>query len=146
MLRLLAGLGPKPFRPRLYVLAESDTTSEPRIHELERQLGSSSSSSTDYRITRIPRSREVGQSWISTVITTLQAATSSLALLCTDPPDMARLAGIVSTRIVYVESFARVNSLSLSGKILYRIADCFVVQWPQLAARYPKAVFRGRLV
>ena len=50
-------------------------------------------------------------------------------------------------RIVYVESIARVSSLSLSGSILYRgrVADGFFVQWPGLAAKYPRAKFSGRL-
>ena len=48
-------------------------------------------------------------------------------------------------RLVYVESIARVDTLSLSGKILYKIADQFFVQWPQLQAKYPRALFVGRL-
>jgi len=37
------------------------------------------------------------------------------------------------TRIIYVESFARVKSLSLSGKLLRPFVDKFVVQWPEAA-------------
>jgi len=36
-------------------------------------------------------------------------------------------------RTVYVESWARVKKLSLSGVLLERVVDRFVVQWPQLA-------------
>ncbi|KAH6581351.1 hypothetical protein BASA60_002472 [Batrachochytrium salamandrivorans] len=57
-----------------------------------------------------------------------------------------RCMGIINTRVVYVESLARVQDLSLSGKILYRIVDQFVVQWPQLKMKYPNAVYVGRLV
>jgi hypothetical protein len=35
-------------------------------------------------------------------------------------------------RIVFIESFCRVASLSMSGLMLYAIVDEFVVQWPQL--------------
>lgn len=38
--------------------------------------------------------------------------------------------GLKHTRIIYVESFARVTSLSLSGKLLRPFVDTFVVQWP----------------
>ena len=50
-------------------------------------------------------------------------------------------------RIVYVESIARVASLSLSGKILYhaRMADAFFVQWPDLQRRFPRSRYKGRL-
>lgn len=41
-----------------------------------------------------------------------------------------QLLGRPAPQIIYVESFARVNSLSLSGKILKNIVDEFVVQWP----------------
>ena len=47
--------------------------------------------------------------------------------------------------LVYVESIARVDTLSLSGKILYRIADQMFVQWPQLQHKYPRALCVGRL-
>jgi beta-1,4-N-acetylglucosaminyltransferase len=45
--------------------------------------------------------------------------------------------GVKKVSIVFVESFARVNDLSLSGKLLYYIADMFIVQWPGLAVKYP---------
>ncbi|KAF3281213.1 UDP-N-acetylglucosamine transferase subunit [Orbilia oligospora] len=54
--------------------------------------------------------------------------------------------GRCSTRIIYVESFARVTTLSLSGKLLLPLADRFLVQWPQLAERYPGAEHLGFLV
>lgn len=41
-----------------------------------------------------------------------------------------QLLGQRSPQIIYVESFARVNSLSLSGKILKNVVDEFIVQWP----------------
>ena len=50
-------------------------------------------------------------------------------------------------RVVYVESIARVSSVSLSGAILYwsHLTDGFFVQWPELLAKYPRAHFGGRL-
>jgi hypothetical protein len=50
------------------------------------------------------------------------------------------------TQIVYVESVARCNTLSLSGKLMYLFADKFIVQWPSLKEKYPKAIYLGRLV
>jgi beta-1,4-N-acetylglucosaminyltransferase len=44
-------------------------------------------------------------------------------------PEIARL------RTVYVESWARVRTLSVSGRILLPIADRFLVQWLPLAGR-----------
>ena len=42
-------------------------------------------------------------------------------------------------KVIFVESMARVEDLSLSGKIAYRFADVFVVYWESLARKYPKA-------
>lgn len=35
------------------------------------------------------------------------------------------------TRLIYVESFTRVRRLSLSGRMVYPLADVFFVQWPR---------------
>jgi hypothetical protein len=48
-------------------------------------------------------------------------------------------------KVIFIESFARVQGLSLSGKFLYPIASRFIVQWPQLASRYSGAEYVGRL-
>lgn len=49
-------------------------------------------------------------------------------------------------RTMYVESFARVKTLSLSGKILVRIVDRFLVQWEELEGVGGRAEFWGMLV
>ena len=38
-------------------------------------------------------------------------------------------------RTVYIESWARVKKLSLSGKLMLRVVDRFFVQWPQLLGK-----------
>lgn len=60
---------------------------------------------------------------------------------------LRRLAGAAQTRIVYVESIARVRSLSLTGLILYhcRATSAFFVQWPALQQQYPRSTYEGRL-
>lgn len=54
--------------------------------------------------------------------------------------------GLKRVLIVYVESICRVETLSLSGKILYYFSDYFFVQWAPLKDKYPKAICLGRLV
>jgi beta-1,4-N-acetylglucosaminyltransferase len=52
-----------------------------------------------------------------------------------------------SMRTIYVESWARVRRLSLSGKILLRVVDRFLVQWERLAKELNgKAEYIGVLV
>lgn len=53
---------------------------------------------------------------------------------------------LMDVRIIFVETGSRVRSLSLTGRIMYRWADLFFVQWPQLADNLPRAIYAGRLV
>ena len=42
-------------------------------------------------------------------------------------------------KIIFIETMARLEDLSLSGKIAYRFADVFIVYWKSLLKKYPKA-------
>jgi UDP-N-acetylglucosamine:LPS N-acetylglucosamine transferase len=57
--------------------------------------------------------------------------------------NFAFAAWLLGIRIVYVESISRSRELSISGRLVYPIADEFYVQWPDLCQKYPKAVFKG---
>ncbi len=51
------------------------------------------------------------------------------------------------TKLIFLESLARVNALSYTGKLLYPIVDLFLVQWPELLEKAGhKAVYGGRLI
>ncbi|EEC13566.1 conserved hypothetical protein [Ixodes scapularis] len=81
-----------------------------------------------------------------------RVASSSQALLLRflsskkDDSDSPEVLGIKKASVVYVESFCRVETLSITGRVLYHLADHFVVQWPQLSAKYPRAKYHGLLV
>jgi len=49
-------------------------------------------------------------------------------------------------RIVFVETFTRISLPSLTGRIMYRLADVFFYQWQTLAKYFPKGKYLGRLV
>lgn len=53
------------------------------------------------------------------------------------------LGKMMGTKIVYIESFARTESPSLTGRLMYKIADLFIVQWEDMLKHFPKAVFGG---
>lgn len=55
----------------------------------------------------------------------------------------ARALGITT---VYVESLTRIHELSLTGRLVYPVANGFYVQWPELAARYARAEYRGQII
>lgn len=45
--------------------------------------------------------------------------------------------------IIYIESFARVDEASLTGKLMYPLADLFLVQWEDMLKVFPKAIYAG---
>lgn len=107
----------------------------------------------------IHRARKVGEPIPSSIVSTLRSTLDALLwiwamrksppglILCNGPAICVpiALAGYLSkafyslwaryqTRVVYIESLARVQSLSVTGKILYWFVDGFVVHWPACAS------------
>ncbi|MBR6535680.1 MAG: polysaccharide biosynthesis protein [Lachnospiraceae bacterium] len=56
---------------------------------------------------------------------------------------LALLMKLFGGKLIYLESFAKVTSKTLSGKILYRFADQFYVQWEEMLKLYPNAIYKG---
>ena len=50
---------------------------------------------------------------------------------------------LFNRKLIYIESFAKVTSKTLSGKLLYKYADQFYVQWEEMLKLYPKAICKG---
>lgn len=55
-------------------------------------------------------------------------------------------AKLFKVKSIYIESFTRIEQLSGTGKILYYIADIFLVQWETLALKYKKAKYWGGII
>ncbi|MFD2624928.1 PssD/Cps14F family polysaccharide biosynthesis glycosyltransferase [Salibacterium salarium] len=58
---------------------------------------------------------------------------------------MCYIAKLFRKKVVFIESFAKTSSPTLSGKLVYPIADLFVVQWETMLEHYPKAVHGGSI-
>ena len=56
---------------------------------------------------------------------------------------MALIMKMHKKKLIYIESFAKVSSKTLSGKFLYKFADQFYVQWEQMLELYPNAIYKG---
>ena len=56
---------------------------------------------------------------------------------------MCVFAKVLKKKIIFIESFAKVTSPTLTGKLIYKFADQFYVQWEQMKECYPKAIFKG---
>ncbi|XP_046745550.1 UDP-N-acetylglucosamine transferase subunit ALG14 homolog [Diprion similis] len=143
ILRIITTMKLERYSPRIYVRASTDTISEAKVRTLE-------GTATDYQVFDIRRSREVRQSYSASVITTLLATFDSIPLVWTQNPDLIlcngpgtcvplcivifffKLMFLTNARIIFIESFCRVKTLSLSGKMLYYLADFVIVRWKYL--------------
>ena len=56
---------------------------------------------------------------------------------------MCLLGKLVGTKVIYILSYARVNSRAFSADIIYPIANKFIIQWPGVQKFYKKAVYLG---
>ncbi|XP_042512818.1 UDP-N-acetylglucosamine transferase subunit ALG14-like isoform X2 [Macadamia integrifolia] len=169
MLNLISVLQKDRFTPRFYIAAWTDNMSLQKARVLEDSLVNQTGDGKVLEASQfmqIYRSREVGQSYLTSVGTTLIATTHAFwlmtkirpqVILCNGPGTciplcvvafIFKVVGIRWSSIFYVESIARVRKLSLSGLLLYelRMADQLFVQWSQLQRKYPRAQYVGRLM
>ena len=57
------------------------------------------------------------------------------------------LAKLLGIKTIFVESCCRVVHPSLTGRLVYPVADVFLVQWPSLVRSYgPRARYAGSLL
>ena len=56
---------------------------------------------------------------------------------------MCYLGKVFGSKIVFIETFANVETKTMAGKIVYPIADLFIVQWEEMKKLYPKATYLG---
>jgi beta-1,4-N-acetylglucosaminyltransferase len=153
---------------RVWVLTEGDQRSEREIVRFEEWLSGQGTKGGTYEVRQIPRARKVHQPWRTvpfTVLRCLWHVYSTLttaysyptkecrypnAIITTGPGTgfivclggwILRILGLIPQgrcHTVYIESIARVETLSLTGKLfrLTNIADHFIVQHEKVAKKY----------
>ncbi len=55
------------------------------------------------------------------------------------------IAKLFGKKLVFIETLAKTVSPTLSGRIIYPIADAFFVQWESMIKVYPNAIYKGGL-
>lgn len=56
---------------------------------------------------------------------------------------MCYIAKLFRKKVIYIETFANIETKTLAGRMVYPIADLFIVQWESMLKLYPKAVYGG---
>ena len=56
---------------------------------------------------------------------------------------MCYIAKCFGSKVIFIETFANRTTKTLAGKLVYPIADVFIVQWENMLKLYPKAIYLG---
>ena len=79
----------------------------------------------------------------------------SLWIFLKERPDYTICTGVLATipmciltkifrkKLIYIESFAKITTPTITGKLLYKYADRFYVQWESMLKVYPNAIYKG---
>ena len=79
----------------------------------------------------------------------------SIRIMVSEKPDVVITTGVLAMiplcllaklfgqKLIYIESFAKVSSPTQTGKLLYKYADQFYVQWESMKKFYPNAIYLG---
>lgn len=79
----------------------------------------------------------------------------SLYIFIKEKPDIIITTGVLAViplcllsklfkkKLIYIESFAKVTTATKTGKLMYKFADQFYVQWKPMLKIYPKAIYLG---
>lgn len=103
---------------------------------------------------------EYREGYISERLAWLKTIFTALRILLKERPDVVISTGggeiavpfcyvgkLLGARIVFVETLARVTTRSAAGRLIYPVADLFLVQWEPLLKEYgAKAQYWGNVI
>lgn len=52
---------------------------------------------------------------------------------------------LFGSKIIFIETGARIHTSSMTGRLIYLFADLFIIQWESQLKEYPKASYGGLL-
>ena len=58
---------------------------------------------------------------------------------------MCIIGKVYHKKVIYIESYARMTTTNKTGKLIYKFADLFIIQWEELRKYYPNAVYGGSI-
>ena len=151
LLIMLKKLDLKKFTNIIYVYSHNDVSSYKKISETI-TIPNEIVSRVKYQ--QVYRSRNVGQSYFTSIFTTILAFFHSCYIIFFHRPNLIVTNGpgvslplcyigyifnklfiLIEFKILFIESFCRTASVSLSGKLLKPICNKFIVLWKSLESK-----------
>jgi hypothetical protein len=137
LIRLLESAADWPFRPSFCVTTMDELAPQLRQYAPTHVLGECNRQHPLLAVRVLLKAiRLVATERPDVVVTT---GALPLAMLCF----AAKLTG---SRVVWIDSIANTERLSMSGFFVHLFADLVVVQWPELASKYRNAVYAGTIL
>lgn len=59
---------------------------------------------------------------------------------------MVYIAKLFKRKVIFIESIARVKSMSLAGKLIQKKCDLVIVQWPTMTQVYANSIYGGQIL
>ncbi len=56
---------------------------------------------------------------------------------------MCCIGKLLGSKIIFIETFANSKTKSVTGNLIYKFADLFIVQWEDMLELYPKGTYGG---
>jgi beta-1,4-N-acetylglucosaminyltransferase len=163
ILIMLSKLKLETFSKIFFIISHNDVRSEGKAKEVLNLEQSEMLKNQKIIFHKIYRSRNVGQSFFSSIFTTIYSMLNSVIiilktrpnLIVTNGPGVAlplvyigyilkKLLILTQFKILFIESYCRTKSLSLSGKLIEPVADRFIVLWKELASS--KREYLGKIL
>lgn len=107
---------------------------------------------------KLIRARPAGQKRnLGLYLSLLQISFSSIKILLSHKPKVIITTGsaaaipfcllgkLMGIKIVYILTYARINSKAASANVVYPFADRFLVQWPNMKKLYKRSVYLGSI-
>ena len=101
--------------------------------------------------------KQVNRKEILFILKMILIALKSFYIFIKEKPDVIISTGVLAAipmlfighifkkKVIYIESFAKISSPTMTGKLIYKkhIADRFYVQWEKMLEFYPDAIYKG---
>jgi UDP-N-acetylglucosamine:LPS N-acetylglucosamine transferase len=75
--------------------------------------------------------------------------TSNIKVIISTGPGIALVPSLIfrilGKKVIFIETWSRFNTTSITGKLMYKIATVFYIQNKELLEVYPTAIYSGRL-